>query len=116
MYPSVPGMDVLVPPIALTVGALAGFLVYRNAKHQNIPSPHLWAGSVGIAFFLAPIILTPVLLPVYYSLFVPSGPGLVVKPLHALATVLGGGSLIGLGTLLIFSGYKSLYHRWENAS
>ncbi|SDC86559.1 hypothetical protein SAMN05192552_1008102 [Natrinema hispanicum] len=115
MYPSVPGMGVLVPPIALSVGALAGLLVYRTAKRQHILVPRLWAGLIGIAFFLAPIILTPVLLPVYYSLFVPSGPSLVVKPLHALATVIGGGSLVGLGVLLIFFGYTNRYQRREHA-
>jgi hypothetical protein len=101
-YPPVPGVDTLVPPIALGIGVLAGVLVYRHSIRHQIQAPLLWSGFVGVTFFLAPIILTPFLIPIYYSLFIPSGPGLLVRPLHALATVLGGGTLAAMGAVLVY--------------
>lgn len=83
-YPPVPGVDTLVPPIALGIGVLAGVLVYSHSIRHQIQAPLLWSGFVGVTFFLAPIILTSFLIPIYYSLFIPSGPGLLVRPLHAI--------------------------------
>jgi len=99
-------MDVLVPPVALCLGLVSGGLVYRDAEHRQVSSPRLWAGFVGATFSFAPVVLAPALTPVYYRLFVPHGLVLVVRPLHALVTILGGGSLVGLGSVLVY-----LHHR-----
>ncbi|RZV12395.1 hypothetical protein BDK88_1300 [Natrinema hispanicum] len=116
LYPPVPGIDALVPPIALGIGVLAGFLVYRHSTHHQVQSPLLWGGFVGVTFFLAPIILMPFLIPIYYSLFIPPGPGLLVRPLHALATVLGGGTLAAMGAVLVYFGQLALTRRQSTGS
>ena len=94
-HPTVPGINILIPLMAFCLGLLAGLVVYRHARKQQISYPLLWSGFVGAAFFLSPIILTPFLIPVYYSLFVPSGPGVLVKPVHAVTTVIVGGAIVG---------------------
>lgn len=110
-YPSVPGMDVLVPLIALGIGLFTGFVVYRHATRNQIQSPLLWGGFVGGAFFLGSIILKPYLIPVYYSLFVKPGPGLLIRPLHALTTILGGGAIVGTGATLLYFAHVMLVRR-----
>lgn len=115
-HPPVPGVDVLVPLIALSIGVLVGLVVYRHATHRQIPSPLLWGGFVGVTFFLAPIILSPLLILVYYSLFIPPGPGLLVRPLHALATIIGGGALAGMGAVLLYRIHVVRTHRRNTVS
>ena len=102
-HPAVPGTDVLVPAIALGLGLLAGVSVYRHAVDRRLDAPVRWALLCGGCFFLGPVLLEPSLTAVYYDLFVPSGPGLLVRPVHALLTVVGGGALAGVGALVLYA-------------
>lgn len=86
-------------------------LVYRHATHRQRSFPLLWSGFVGGTFFVAPIILMPVLIPLYYALFIPPGPGFLVKPLHALATILGGGALVGGVTVILYIIFPAFLRR-----
>jgi len=110
-------MDILVPVIALGIGIFTGVVVYRHATKNQIESPRLWGYLVGGTFFLAPILLKPYLTSVYYALFIPRDSTLVliVEPLHALATIIGGGALVGLGTLVLYFEY-SIHLAPEHAS
>lgn len=116
MTAPVPGLNILVPPSALCLGVLAGAAVHRHAIHHQIPLPRLWSGVVGVTFFCAPILLTPLLIPVYYLLFIPPSPGLLVRPLHALVTILGGGALAGMGAVLLYFTFVVLTHRRDVVS
>lgn len=102
-HPPVPGLDVLVPSIALALGLLAGVLVYRHAAARRLDGPVRWAMLCGGCFVLGPLLLEPSLTAVYYDLFVPSGPGLLVRPVHALLTVVVGGALAGVGALVLYA-------------
>ncbi|WP_435362268.1 hypothetical protein [Haloarchaeobius sp. DFWS5] len=104
-HPVPAGLDVLVTLFSIPVSALVCWLVARHAHERAIPHPVGWAVAVGAPFALLPILLVQPLVDVYAVLFVSHGTGtsLVVRPLHALVTVLGGGWLAASAGLAVYA-------------
>lgn len=112
-HPPVPGMELLVPVFASVLGLVVGVAVGRHAGRRDLDRPWLWALIVGAGFLTGPVLLRPVLRPVYGHLFVPGNTegvalGFAVAPVEALVTYLVGGSAFGVVLLLLYLWYSSL--------